>query len=58
MSGIHIDQKTIGYYRAVTATGWAAYCRATGRTRPATRQEAAVAEDLSAPPARPVEVEA
>ncbi|MCA1337376.1 hypothetical protein [Pseudooceanicola marinus] len=58
---IDIPQEHIGFYRAVTPTGWAAFSRKTGVTRPATAQEAARAEQmtaLAAAPERPQEPEA
>ena len=48
-----IDPKHLGFYRAVTPTGWAAFCRSTGITRDATEQEARAAEEMTAPAAAP-----
>ncbi|MBR9766138.1 MAG: hypothetical protein GYB53_22150 [Rhodobacteraceae bacterium] len=49
MSAVEIDPKHLGFYRAVTPSGWAAYCRVTGRTRDATKAEAEAADTNAAP---------
>ena len=58
MSPVEIDPKHLDFYRAVTPTGWAGFCRATGVTRAATRAEAEAADANAAPAPKPQEPEA
>ncbi|MCA1336862.1 hypothetical protein [Pseudooceanicola marinus] len=53
-----IVPETMGFYRAVTATGWATFDRETGACRASTPEEAQKAEEQSRPAPEPVEPEA